>query len=583
MALAKLSIDLEARLAGLQAGLDKAGMLAAKQAERIEGAFAKVSGLASSLGTGLVAGLTVGGLASMIRSTVDGIDKLNDLKDATGASIENLSALEDVALRTGTSIDTVGDAVVKLNQVLGNAKPGSEAEAAIKAIGLSVKELKALDPAEALRRVAVALSGFADDGNKARLVQELFGKSIREVAPLLNDLAEAGQLNVKVTQEQADAADKFNKALAQLNATSVQLARDLTGPVVSGINAFAEALKNLKAAGGAGGFFGSIGKEFKANILTDDLRVAMNDLQALQSRIDFGEKGLERQRDALRNYIADIQRQLLAATDELKGFAAIAAPLPADYGNEGRNYPRPSLPASVGGTTAGKPTTAKSTPWVADSVQVYQAEQLREALEAIQKINDNWEPAEWFGGEASLYEAEQLRKAFEEIKVVNDKAAESARELKAPIKDIGQELGLVFSSAAGEAIANFEGVRSVLKGILADIAQIAVKKTITEPIGKAVGGFFDNIDWGGMLGGLFGGFRAAGGPVQAGKAYVVGERRPELFVPRTSGAIVPTTAGATVNANFYLAPGTRADDFGKSRRQIEADLGRTLRRVGVIA
>lgn len=38
----------------------------------------------------------------------------------------------------------------------------------------------------------------------------------------------------------------------------------------------------------------------------------------------------------------------------------------------------------------------------------------------------------------------------------------------------------------------------------------------------------------------FGGFRAMGGPVKAGLSYVVGERRAELFTPRTDGHISPT-------------------------------------------
>ena len=36
---------------------------------------------------------------------------------------------------------------------------------------------------------------------------------------------------------------------------------------------------------------------------------------------------------------------------------------------------------------------------------------------------------------------------------------------------------------------------------------------------------------------------AAGGPVSAGSAYMVGEKGPELFVPPSSGAIVPNGAG----------------------------------------
>jgi len=47
----------------------------------------------------------------------------------------------------------------------------------------------------------------------------------------------------------------------------------------------------------------------------------------------------------------------------------------------------------------------------------------------------------------------------------------------------------------------------------------------------------------GLLGGLtdwvFGGFRAAGGDVAAGRAYVVGERGPEVVVPRAAGTVIP--------------------------------------------
>jgi hypothetical protein len=42
--------------------------------------------------------------------------------------------------------------------------------------------------------------------------------------------------------------------------------------------------------------------------------------------------------------------------------------------------------------------------------------------------------------------------------------------------------------------------------------------------------------------GAFGGARAAGGPVASGSTYMVGERGPELFVPRSSGTIVPNHA-----------------------------------------
>lgn len=46
-----------------------------------------------------------------------------------------------------------------------------------------------------------------------------------------------------------------------------------------------------------------------------------------------------------------------------------------------------------------------------------------------------------------------------------------------------------------------------------------------------------------LVGTLFSGmFRADGGSVSAGQPYIVGEKRPELFVPRTSGTILPDTS-----------------------------------------
>lgn len=73
------------------------------------------------------AAATVGAVALAAKKVIDGIDALNDLKDATGASIENLSALEDVALRTGTSWDTLSTGLIKFNGILKDAKPGSDA------------------------------------------------------------------------------------------------------------------------------------------------------------------------------------------------------------------------------------------------------------------------------------------------------------------------------------------------------------------------------------------------------------------------------------------------------------------------
>jgi hypothetical protein len=239
MSIATLSIDLVAKLASFEQDLGKAARAADKTAAQIAGAL----GIIKSAAGGLVAGIGVGGLVAFTRSTIDSLDALNDLKDATGASIENISALEDVAVRTGTSLDTVATSLVKFNGVLKDAKPGSDTAQVLERIGLSAQELRRLDPAEALRQTAVALAGFADDGDKARIVQELFGKSLRDVAPLLNDLAKQGELVAKVTTQQAEEAEKFNQQLFAMQKNLQDVSRSLAGPVITGMNALIEKFK----------------------------------------------------------------------------------------------------------------------------------------------------------------------------------------------------------------------------------------------------------------------------------------------------------------------------------------------------
>lgn len=288
MALATLSIDLVAKLAKFEGDLGKAARASEQSAARMNAAFGTVKATLLALGTGI----SVAGIINFAKATIDGIDALNDLKDATGASIENISALENVAKRTGTSFDTVGASLIKFNKVLSDSKPGSDAEAALKAIGLSAQELKKIDPAEALLKTAVALQGFADDGNKARLAQELFGKSLKDVAPFLKDLAEAGKLNATVTTEQAEKAEEFNKQIFALQKNAQDAARALTSELLPAMNSLLANYSQFKEKGLLGTIIKDAAIDFatfgNVKSLTDSPAADINKL--LQERTALQEK-----------------------------------------------------------------------------------------------------------------------------------------------------------------------------------------------------------------------------------------------------------------------------------------------------
>jgi hypothetical protein len=97
------------------------------------------------------------------------------------------------------------------------------------------------------------------------------------------------------------------------------------------------------------------------------------------------------------------------------------------------------------------------------------------------------------------------------------------------------------SGALADALVNGGSLRDGLAQVFGQIAGDLAKSGIKE----LLSGLFDGAGGGGggllgdLFGGIFGGARARGGPVQSGKAYLVGERGPELFAPGRNGSIIP--------------------------------------------
>ena len=77
------------------------------------------------------------------------------------------------------------------------------------------------------------------------------------------------------------------------------------------------------------------------------------------------------------------------------------------------------------------------------------------------------------------------------------------------------------------------------------------------------------------LGGLnFGGYRANGGKTAPGNAYMVGERGPELFVPRTSGTVVPNHAMGSANVTVNVdASGSSIEGSADEAAQLGKVIG----------
>ncbi|MET0362468.1 MAG: tail tape measure protein [Sphingobium sp.] len=133
----------------------------------------------------------------------------------------------------------------------------------------------------------------------------------------------------------------------------------------------------------------------------------------------------------------------------------------------------------------------------------------------------------------------------------------------------------------------FDDLRRMVLNVMAEIATSAVRAGLSS-IGVGVGsrsgggsgggGGSDNgggllalgINLAGSLLGLPG--RATGGPVSPGRAFLVGERGPEVFVPTSSGSVAPMTGGGARDVRIAIqvnAPqGENSRLLSRSARQV---------------
>ena len=128
----------------------------------------------------------------------------------------------------------------------------------------------------------------------------------------------------------------------------------------------------------------------------------------------------------------------------------------------------------------------------------------------------------------------KINKGVEETKNKTDEATEKTETLKEKFKKIGEDIE---KSIVDNLTAAVEGTKSLADAAISVLDQLK-RKLIEVAIEQAVSGIGGKI--GSFLGNMFGGKKAGGGKVAAGKTFLVGEKGPELLSMGTSrGFITP--------------------------------------------
>lgn len=158
--------------------------------------------------------------------------------------------------------------------------------------------------------------------------------------------------------------------------------------------------------------------------------------------------------------------------------------------------------------------------------------------------------------------------------------AELGGPFAAGVDRAGQMLENALVRAVRTGKLGFEDLKRMALAAMADIAAGA--------IGGGFGAMFGGGGIGGVLTNLIGAFlglpgRATGGPVTAGRPYLVGERGPEVFVPTSTGRIETMRGGGArdvrVSITVSAPTGSEGRALEASSRQVARAVKRALMRV----
>jgi len=152
-------------------------------------------------------------------------DKLDKMANRTGATVEALSELAYAAEQTGAGIDIFEKAVGAMQRSIRDAGQDLETKTlALKHLGLSYEALQGLSPDRQFMAIAEAISRVDDPTQRAAISMELFGRSGRQLMPMLLGGAkgiaalrdQAHKLGLTMSTEDAAAAAKLTDDMNSL-------------------------------------------------------------------------------------------------------------------------------------------------------------------------------------------------------------------------------------------------------------------------------------------------------------------------------------------------------------------------------
>lgn len=550
-----------------------------KDADGLSSGFGEVGvslGKLSGVLAGLIGGLSLGALAAAGKQALDFADDLATAADQTGIGVERFQTLKQTFRALEISGETFDKSMRSLLATLGDVQNGvdSGATKALDRMGITSRILNGeIDTTDKLLdAIADSAKGFGTQAEFASAVTDIFGKkagpqlaaALRNGSEALKNMeADLRSAGTVLTEEQinklADANEVIDRWQENASYRMAIFAADA-------ITAFEKA--------------GAAFDEWRRKQMDAETRAAKED-----NWLTSGLRAYGRSRRGATTRMAPVVRTNPASGSDVNrrlGFD-ITSPV----------VPKPTFTRPTGGGGGGGGRRRGGGSGGSGANAKKDADQFGQAMEALKRrVADARSELDLLGMSLNEIDAVDARLRMEALRFEQERGAKWTKEQKDQYRAAAEELRVL--NVATERLTQLQAEivdykwpdfidDSKMESLLAKLAEtpdLASKEfglPMVEVFGQvadgvadamartesAILGFVQSIKKGDIIGiiggiadiigsvvGTIRGFRtgfgtqptpgkASGGPITAGRPYLVGERGPELIVPNTSGSVIP--------------------------------------------
>lgn len=183
-------------------------------------------------------------------------DELLDLRDQTNLNLRQLQEFRQISIQAGVGMDTVADAVQKMQVRMASGEEGSaDLRIGLERLGVELTDWtgRSRDMAEVMTEIIGKLGDMDDVTQRNVIATRIFGRSATELMPLLSmgsdEVAEiprrAHELGLVMSDENVEAANKFRAEFDLVTEALKAQARELSVQTIPLLTQLAEKVNDI--------------------------------------------------------------------------------------------------------------------------------------------------------------------------------------------------------------------------------------------------------------------------------------------------------------------------------------------------